>query len=227
MINMYKKYLKLTLDNDICTDDYDYTDSKGTCDMCESNCDVTYITYMHEVKKKLKTCYLCHIVSNFKRYHTGKVLLCKSNMNQKDINVSTLKYFQKHSNIPLATKIDANCKMIKVQSYHFAKVYDQLNDNKKEIFNNVVIFFTNEVSRNLLKYKRSFFSEKKEDYVSYDIKYFDIPEYKLTKKEIYIIESSTKNDDISKILIDMKNNMKNKIKNANLSNSIINHMSKG
>jgi hypothetical protein len=224
---MYKKYLKLTLDNDICTDDYDYTDSKGMCDMCGSDCDATYITYVHEIKKKIKTCYLCHIVSNFKRYHTGKVLLCKSNMSQKDINIKTLKYFQKYNSIPLATKIDADCKMIKMQSYCFVKIYDQLNDNKKEIFNNVVIFFTNEVSKNLLKYKSSFFSEKKNDYISYDIKYFDIPEYKLTKKEICIIENSIKNDNISKVYINTKNNMKNKIKNAELSNSIINCMSKG
>ena len=73
------------------------------------------------------------------------------------------------------------------------RIYDDLNNTEINTFGNIVIFFTGEVSKYLMRYKKNFFSEKKIIYNPYDIKYFEIPEYILTLKEKNIIENHKKN----------------------------------
>lgn len=221
---MFCKYLKLNLDyEDIDSDDYEYGKADGSCNICGSSTNNTYITYLHEIKTKAKACYLCHVVTNFKKYHMGKVFLAVSNLTQEEINIKTMKYYIKNGIIPLPSEIDNTCKKINMQVYQFIKDLCQMSKTDKKIFNNVVLFFTGESGKYLVKYQKSFFanvtdstsSSDKNIYVPHSIKYFDIPNYVFNSDQLAVLKKIETNKKCNKVMLNMKQKIKitNKILN--------------
>lgn len=217
----FNKYLKLTLDKEVDYDNYEYSYEGGICNICGSSCDNVYLTYLFDTKKKTKACYLCHIVTNFKRYHMGKVILAKSNLTQGEINKKTLEYFNENNNIPIPTKIDKSVKIINVQVYQFIKHYDSLDKDKRKIFNNIVVFFTGEVEKNLSRNNRSFFTTDKkkssDNNNTYDIRYLELSEYKFTNEEKKLLSNPRKFDNVA----ETTKKMNDKIDNAKIAMEIL------
>lgn len=140
---MFSNYLKPTL-YDYC-DCTDYVFMKGhttnECNVCESICKINYNTYIHDKKIYIKTCYLCHIVMNFKKYHSNKIFLISSTKSQLEIINKINDHYLNTEEIPNPLDIDKSCKI--VSNLNVAEFMRNPNNNIKLYFNpNVLSYFT-------------------------------------------------------------------------------------
>jgi hypothetical protein len=88
------------------------SDNSCTCNICTSHYNIGYTTYIYEKGIAIKTCYLCHVIVNFKKYHSNKIFLIKSKMSQLDINRGILDHYTNYRYIPCPTQIDKSCKLV-------------------------------------------------------------------------------------------------------------------
>lgn len=94
--------------------DYNFAKGKsGVCGTCGSNCNVSFTTYIVANNICVKTCYLCHIVMNFKKYHSNKIFLIKSKLSQLEIIKKILDNYNNYRQIPNPITVDKSCKLIK------------------------------------------------------------------------------------------------------------------
>jgi hypothetical protein len=218
MSSNYDKYLHLTMDKDDITDEWEYYGNNNCCFFCELEFDKIYkqyVAFLYELEKKTKTCFLCYIVVNFKRYHIGSAILVKSKLNQRTINTKTLEYFQKFKSIPIPTDLDKTSLIIEMQCFEFANMQDF--SVKEKIFDDYRVFFTGNAEKGLIIYKRpqkNLFVDTSPDKkkIPFDTKYFDIPKYVFSSDDIYII-SKLRNklkDNNNKHCFSIKHSLKNK-----------------
>lgn len=167
MTSKYSKYLNLTADiENIDCCDYEYNcPNTNTCFLCGCDCKVLYTTYLHDKKIKTESCYLCHIVVNFKRYHMGKMILVKSKKAQCDINKETMEYFNETENIIDPLKLDKSALLIQIKLYDFTEL------NNKKLFKNCVVFFTDNVIDHLVSKQHNFFIKAKPKQKKQNISY--------------------------------------------------------
>jgi hypothetical protein len=212
-IPKYQKYLYLTLDeNDVDYDKYDYDHTNDNfCIFCGCKCKRTYITYIHKKQIKTMGCYLCHIVTNFKKYHIGKVILIKSKLNQYDINKTIMEHYYNHGTVLTLEEIDKDAKMIPVQTFEFANLIS--NSKVNSMFKNFVIFFTEEITKTLNPKQKSMFVRTDNDPT---FPLFNYPKYRLSSDETETLnnlrkESKKLEQKYSKMIM---RNIKNKITDA-------------
>jgi len=143
----------------LCTETYDIKkykfikEQQGKCGMCLSMCNKKYITYIENEKICTKTCYLCHIIVNFKKYHLNKIFLIDSQLSQLEINQNILNYHMNYKQIPLPNIIDNSCKIIKGLTF-----YDYMQNTS--LFTNLKIYFNPNVLSHMIDITPSFFSKK-------------------------------------------------------------------
>lgn len=222
----FEKNLLLTLDDmEVDYDDYDYNyKSNNKCNFCDSYCKQLYITYIHPKKIKTKACYLCHIIVNFKKYHMGKVILVKSDMNQLQINKTVMEYFSNFGIIPSPSKIDKDVQFVNIQVFEYINIFKNISSSHNL---NFVVFFTNNVIKNLgIRQTNLFIAKDENEKPIYDLKFFDIPMYKLTKSEKELIKK-TRNEiqlqESKDINIIMKS-LNNKVNDTKLKINILNEI---
>lgn len=170
------------VDDDINEYENQYVHEIGICSVCGLKCDNTYMTQIKDYKKNInivtKTCYLCNSVMNFKKYNMGKMFLGVSKYDQLTINKKTMQYFNENGIVPLPKKIDKNAKKIKIQLYEYLSNKDKFKIDV-EPDQNIVVFFTGEISSYIQKKCQNMFIKKEDsDTVEkkpYDLEYFDIP----------------------------------------------------
>jgi hypothetical protein len=120
-----------------------------TCNICSSQYNIGYTTYIYEKCIAIKTCYLCHVIVNFKKYHSNKIFLIKSKMSQVDINRSILEYYSNYRYIPNPTQIDKSCKLIINTNISDFLLSSNKDSNVKIYFNPNVLKYLFEVCTNL------------------------------------------------------------------------------
>ena len=180
----------INLDTDIDFDDYQFEDNGNSCYLCGCSNNVIYDTFIYKKSIRVKTCNFCNIITNFKRCHIGKVVLCHSLLSQKDIVIKTTKFVQTNNTIPFPTELDPNVQLINMSCFEFALMLSMnLKTEKKEDFTKFVFFLTQE-NTNILKHKEKnmFSSKPKKESVPYNIDCFDLPVYVFTKSELNAIE---------------------------------------
>lgn len=211
MNSKYDKYLKLTFDVDIestNTDNYETDFETNICNFCGCNCKL-YITYLHEKKIKTKSCYLCHIVVNFKRYHMGKMILVKSEKSQYEINKKTMTYFNETKNIINPLDLDKNALLIEM------KIYDFIELNNK-IFKNCVVFFTDHVIEHLTVTYQNLFKPIKQKKYNTIYNFINMKTYNLSKEEIIELNNLLEKKSIenNEITNEIQLSIDNKIKSV-------------
>lgn len=185
-------YLELKYNDDIDFEKYhDLKHADKICPFCKIKCTKEYMTYItiDDENIKMKTCYLCHITLNMNKQYMDKIFLVKSKLEQYEINKKTLEYFYKNNRVPLPNEIDKNAKIVKLQIYQYIKM-NEYADNKYDI-GKYVIFFTNEISKDIdVKEKSMFFnaeqnsSDDEKSIEKYCSDYFDIEHYEFKKHEL-------------------------------------------
>lgn len=117
MTSQYLKYLKPNFSKDECENSikkYKFVPLKNKrCNICSCVCDLSYNTYITEDSLCIKSCYMCHVITNFKKYHANKLLLIKSNLTQSEIIKQIAEYFYNYKQIPIPNVIDENCLIVK------------------------------------------------------------------------------------------------------------------
>lgn len=197
----YSKYLTINIENhndeieynliDINSDTSSETnpEDKKICNLCGSFTKKMYFSYLPE-NLKTKTCFLCNIVTNFKKTSLGKCYLVASDLSQVNINQITLEKFNTSKEIPSANEIDPNSKIIKcISIYQFINTYSIMSNEDKIFFQNFKIMYTNSVTNNLETKTFDYFNFEKENIKTnnnngkYNTSFFKIPEYKLTDSQ--------------------------------------------
>jgi hypothetical protein len=122
------------------------------------------------------------------------VIVCHSTLDQKEINIKTLQYYDINKVIPHPSKIDKNVKIINIKANTFMKINLCIDENNFT-FKNYKLFFTSKNNYMLDKItpKNIFSNNKKINYNHrniYDISFFDLPEYIITKKEKSLIDQT-------------------------------------
>ena len=161
--------------------------SSSSCYFCETSM-CSSNTYIHLKKLKVKTCSLCHTVSNFNKYYINHVMLCHSDLSQLNIIKLTHDYYKKHHKIPSPSEIDKSAKYVKIDCLTYAQFYDQLNFPTKNQFEQFVFFFTSEIK---LSVPKNLFKQSTKNDKPYDISFFDLPIYKLSDAEILLFDQFT------------------------------------
>lgn len=198
--------LQIGLCKNIDTNEYEIC--KNTrCYFCEfATCSID--TYIYSEKKIVKTCILCHTISNFKTYYVYNVMLCHSDKSQSDIIKLTHDYYKKHNKIPVPFDIDKNVRRINLDCITFAHFYDQYY--RKDKYAKFIFFFTSEIK---MHPKQSLFKQITEHKSTYDSSIFDIPVYKMSHDEMRYIDEyiSECKDANKKVMNKVKNEIDKKI----------------
>lgn len=191
--------------------DYKFVKGKsGICNTCMSNCNMTYTTYIICDKICTKTCYLCHIIINFKKYHSNKIFLIKSKMSQLDIIKEILKNYNNQKQIPNPIVLDKSCELISNLN---------LNDyiENSTHFLDVKIYFNPNILGHLENMTQNMFSKKKtEDNLSL-LNYNHIVSFynELKKLKIHNI-SNIKNKKVNNDILNSEKSFQNKQKNIEI-----------
>lgn len=153
--------------------DYKFAKSKtGICNVCSSNCNISYTTYILDDKICTKTCYLCHIVMNFKKYHTNKIFLIKSEMSQLQIIQSILDSYNNYRQILSPNACDNKCKLVKNLKLHDYMRNPNNYPNIKIYFNPNVLGHLVDLTQNMFC-KQKFETDTSLSNYSYVIKFYD------------------------------------------------------
>lgn len=150
---MFDSYLYPTFTKESDSTNYNLKKAKAnTCMVCNGNCTNTYTTYVYNENVAIKTCYLCNIIMNFKKYNINKMLLIKTTKSQTFINKNVLQHYSNYRTIPILSDIDKNAKKItNVQTIMYFCNYDKFkNENIKIYFNPNVLNYLSEIVVNLL-----------------------------------------------------------------------------
>lgn len=135
--------------------DYNFVRVKScVCSACESQCNVSYTTYIVSDKICIKTCYLCHIVMNFKKYHSNKIFLIKSKMNQSEIIKKILDNYNNYRQILNPIDVDKSCKLVK--NLNLNDYFENPNN-----FPDVKIYFNPNVLSHLVDLTQNMFCKQK------------------------------------------------------------------
>lgn len=194
--------------NDQLTDKYKFVKkSSYSCSVCNCNCQHLYTTYIHKKQITTKTCYLCHIIINFKKYYANKIFLIESKISQQQINNNIIEYYNEFEEIPTPDIIDTQYKIINNIN---ATTY-MLNYNSDK---NIKIYFNPNIKTYLKETSVNMFTNTKSEDTSIDHKillnlefYNKLQQNKKSKKHL---EFEHKNNDINKA----NKNLTNKIKNT-------------
>jgi len=121
------------------------------CKLCNNN--------VIKLNPYTQLCILCNIYKFYDRLDVYNIVLCISNMNQLDIIKATHQFLQKNNTIPLPINIDEHAIHININPtvlYECNIIINTSNEyeNEKKILNNIKIFYTNTIDRNLLKSRR-------------------------------------------------------------------------
>lgn len=181
--------------------DYNFVRGKtGICNVCSSNCNVSYTTYIinaHIGKTCTKTCYLCHVVMNFKKYHSNKIFLIKSKLTQSEIIKNVLDHYNNYRQIPNPIDVDKSCKLVK--NLNLIDYFENPNN-----FPDVKIYFNPNVLGHLVDLTQNMFCKQKfEDDTTLSNYSYVVDFYNdLTKLKTHNIANNTKiiklHDDIKK-----------------------------
>lgn len=214
-MTLYDKYLQLNINNIEC-DNYECKFTNNLiCNICGFVCKKQYTTNLHQIKTKIKTCYLCNIVVNFTKYDINKVILVKSTLTQKQINNLTLEHYYNYGDIIMPLDLDKNIKIIKIN------LFDYVLNNK----NNFVIVFNSNVENYLKNNDINLFNGGskiivKNTYNTNVLKYYELPEFKYDNKTKlqHFSEINDISESIKKKINKVKENIDNKQKVLKLLN---------
>jgi hypothetical protein len=146
--------------------------------------------YINELKIKTRVCYLCSLIVNFDIQNFNKLILCYSNLSQKEVIQKTMNYYQKNSQVPKPIEIDDKVEKIKLSPMIYLELI-----KSNYIFDNFVFFFSDLVEELIgSAFDVSVFDDdvkiKKKKF--YDISFFDIKVHDFTDKEKDIIGKQKK-----------------------------------
>jgi hypothetical protein len=153
------------------TDDFEIIPAKeNCCSTCDSTVEQTYTTYTDKTsndvtfgKKKVKCCYLCHIILNFRPAHASKMFLIKSHLSQKKINRLVNSQFQRGRVVDSVLRVDGVAQLIPLSVHRFVLFSD---DDRKQLLNdklNYKVYFTYCVVSGMgKKFVASLFIKKKD-----------------------------------------------------------------
>lgn len=193
--------------------DYNFAKSKsGICNVCSSNCNISYNTFIINDKICTKTCYLCHIIINFKKYHSNKIFLIKSTMSQLTIIKSILDNYNNYKQIPTPLEVDKSCKLI---------CNLNLNDyiENQNSFSDVKIYFNPNVLSHLENLTQNMFCKQKvEDDTSLSNYSYIVDFYNdLKKLKIHnIVNTCDKNTKVHEDILNSDKSFSNKQKNIQI-----------
>ena len=139
--------------------------------LCE-NCDTLKV-------KTSNLCDLCNMVSNVSKANVFEVVICVSELSQKEIIKKTIELYKQNDIMPLPMEIDKNVKKYNISPYLLLS----MDIDKK-------YFFTREAKKYIKSTLKEMFSEEKET----EKKPYDIEEY--YKLEVYDKKIDT--DDVRK-----------------------------
>lgn len=168
--------------------DYDLYTFKlnKSCYYCLSQTNINFNTYICQEQICVKTCLFCNIITNYKKIHTGKVILCHSTLSQLEIIKKTQQYYKEFNTIPLLIDIDSKVQIISISSYIFAKL---LLTQDKSIFKNYVFFFTSDITQILNNNSCMFGTNTKPKIKHINMYYSNIPKYIIPQSEQNIIDN--------------------------------------
>ena len=151
-------------DENVSTDNYAYSyEPNSICSICGGSYKRAYITYLHDIKTKTKTCYLCNSVCNFKNFHTSKCFVVISDIKQSDINKMVLDGFMDKDRILFPNEIDPDCKILNISSHRFVRLYNKMTALDKQEFKSFKIMYTGEIYGMLEENSPSYFNLKKKE----------------------------------------------------------------
>jgi hypothetical protein len=193
--------------------DYTFIKSKiSTCGVCNSKINMMYTTYLLGDNKCTKTCYLCHIVLNFKKYHSNKIFLIESTLSQLEIIQKIITYYNDYKQIPNLNLIDNSCKIIKN-----IRINDYIDNYKdypkiKIYFNPNVLSYLTDLTQNM--FCKKYVEDNTLSNYTYVVNFYD--ENEKTKKC-----TSYKNRQLSEKSVDETTmSFTNKHKNLQILNKI-------
>jgi hypothetical protein len=164
---------------------------------------------------------------NFKKYHVGKVLLIKSDLEQSMINKIMMEYYYANNEMMPLEELDEDAQAIPIQSYEFTNLMSYGDKKTKKIFKKFVIFFTDEMVKLLSPPTKNIFIKGKQQsnvkYLSFEYQMYKLTDdednelNKLKKKKIIFEQESSKI--IMKNINDKINGALENIKIINLLNN--------
>jgi hypothetical protein len=151
------------------------------CHICDCDANLYDECYFNE---NVKVCFLCRIVINNKKDDVYRCILVYSKLTQVQVIKKTREFYQKNDRIPFPQEIDQDAKLFPLQVYLFSKL------KNKELFPNIVIFFTSHVEDFMEDEVLSAFKPTKRKTTI--LKYYQIEEVKLTNEQLEFFESNRK-----------------------------------
>jgi len=161
--------------------------SQSNCSFCSGVYTKLFNVYIN--KKIYKGCIFCSKITNYKNTDVYDVIICKSDMDQLDIIKKTVDCFFNNDSIPIPTEIDKDAKIVNITVRNFIKA---VNNDDKNILNNLKIFFTKNINTSNIVQQNMFFGDGKIN-KSFD-DYYSIPIIDLSEKQKKIFEISKKED---------------------------------
>ncbi len=117
---------------DIDYDEYEHIGSTKKCFFCQYKLETCIDTFIHKIKKIVKTCILCNIILNFKSKYIQDCLVYMSDLDQNDINKKTCDFITKHKKFPSIKNIDKNAVRINISSFNFIRYLNNSDEYKKK-----------------------------------------------------------------------------------------------
>jgi hypothetical protein len=235
-INMYKSHLILTKyveenDNN-CNDNYnlDFKNDK-TCQFCSCSCDNLYTIHIRSIDVLTKGCYFCNLIMNFKQSDVFKLFIVKTEIPQHEINKITMNNYEKTGTILHPLEIDKNIKRVNISIIKFINTYNEnFFDFKFLMTQNSCesIQFTSKDINVFLKSKPIPKPKPKPDQKKinpYDLSFFNLENYKLSKKDMIFIKKQNNKQNTSEIE-DIKKSFSIKIKENNHILDLIENLNK-
>ena len=139
-------------------------------------------------------CHICNLVDTFNNRtfsedNSHDIVICISKKNQQEIINNTYDFFKKYNKIPYPKDIDKDAITLNYPVYIFYLtlnlILNLINNDKNIKFDDIKIFFTNTIDRNIMKIRK--IGEKMYQIEKIDIKYHTNKKYLDDKRhDIYM-----------------------------------------
>jgi len=140
------------------------------------------MTYLHNIKTE--TCYICHIIINFKKEYIGQLILVQTELTQLKIVRKTNRLYHETGGIIMPLDLDKNMKMVDVNVYKYL-IGDYHDPSYRVVMTDKILPFLMENTKNIFGGS----IEKAIKKEPYNITYFNIP-----KIEINLTDSNKKSE---------------------------------
>ena len=157
-----------------------------TCDNCSSK--MKYY-YRYKYPKFFTLCELCNNTYRYSPQRLKSGIICKSDLSQSDIIISTFNFLKKNKRIPRILEIDPDAKLLNFSFVRLIDIVPELKQEEKELFSGYKLFSSDMIKYDAFPFTSMFWKHSKyPDYKYFDVIKNETPKIDITPEQQKIIE---------------------------------------